>query len=101
MIFKKIAMEIEQFGEENFADLQNILKDECQIDNAPLLDIINMKKNNDDINEISYKESLEGNSFSESVGAGSFKSKRSKKIRRHRTKIIRDTITAIWYYVII
>ena len=94
MIFKKIAMETEQFGEENFTDLQNILKDECQIDNAPLLDIINMKKNND-INETSYKESLEGNSFSESMGVGSFKSKKSKKIRRHRTKIIRDTITAM------
>jgi phospholipid-translocating ATPase len=53
-----------------------------------------MKKNND-INETSYKESLEGNSFSESMGVGSFKSKKSKKIRRHRTKIIRDTITAM------
>ena len=94
MIFKKIAMETEQFGEENFTDLQNILKDECQIDNAPLLDIFNMKKNND-INETSYKESLEGNSFSESMGVGSFKSKKSKKIRRYRTKIIRDTITAM------
>ena len=91
MIFKKIAMETEQFGEENFTDLQNILNDECQMDNAPLLDIINMNQNNDSNDE--YKESYDGNSLSESVG--SYKSKKSKKIRRHRSKIIRDTITAM------
>ena len=92
MIFKKIAMETEQFGEENFTDLQNILNDECQNDNAPLLDILNLKQNSY-VNEESYKESLEGSSLNESIG--SLKHKRSRKIRRHRSKIIRDTITAM------
>ena len=94
MIFKKIAMETEQFGEENFTDLQNILNDECQINNAPLLDILNLKQVNE-LNENSFKDSLEGNSLSESVGVGSYKHKRSRKIKRHRSKIIRDTITAM------
>ena len=93
MIFKKIAMENEQFGEENFNDLNNLLKDECEVDNAPLLDIINMNLNNE-INE----ESLDRERISSSssiASASSYQSKKSKKIRRHRSKIIRDTITAM------
>ena len=38
---KKIAIEIEQFWEENFNDLNPILSKQCQVDYASLLDIIN------------------------------------------------------------
>ena len=41
MIFKKIAMETEQFGEESFEDLRSILLDECKACDAPLLDVFN------------------------------------------------------------
>ena len=57
------------------------------MDNAPLLDIINMNQNNDSNDE--YKESYDGNSLSESVG--SYKSKKSKKIRRQKCKIDNDS----------
>ena len=83
MIFKKIAMETEQFGEEAFNDLTNIVKDECQNADAPLLDIVNMEQKSD-------------------VGSssGSFidteeKSKRPRRIRRQRNKLIRDVITSM------
>ena len=89
MIFKKIAMETEQFGEESFNDLNQILKDECSVDDAPLLDVVNMKQN--DTNEESYKE----RSSSTASANESFSSRRNKRIRRHRSKIIRDTITAM------
>ncbi len=39
MIFKKIALETEQFGEESFNDLKSILEDECKKNDAPLLDL--------------------------------------------------------------
>ena len=88
MIFKKIAMETELFGEESFNDLNKILKDECEIDDAPLLDIINMKQNPNE----EYKERTSSSIHSQN---DSFISKRSKRVRRHRSKVIRDTITAM------
>ena len=92
MVFKKIAMETEQFGEENFNELRDLLKDECQVDNAPLLDIINMPQIQSEESS-SYSDSYSDNQLNDS--SSSFHSKRSKRIRRHRNKIIRDTITAM------
>ena len=65
---------------------------ECQENDAPLLDIISMKQNAGEESS-SYSESFSDNQLSESVG--STHSKRPKKLRRKRNKIIRDTITAM------
>ena len=92
MVFKKIAMETEQFGEENFSELKELLIGECQENDAPLLDIISMKQNAGEESS-SYSESFSDNQLAESVG--STHSKRPKKLRRKRNKIIRDTITAM------
>ena len=92
MVFKKIAMETEQFGEENFTELIDLLKDECQVDNAPLLDIINMPQVQSE-DPSSLSDSFSDNQLNDS--SSSFHSKKSKRIRRHRNKIIRDTITAM------
>jgi phospholipid-translocating ATPase len=77
MIFKNIAMENDLFSEQSFNDLLNILNEECKKFDAPLMDIINLLKNQND--EQSSMEEL----------------KRSKRIRRNRNKLIRDTITAM------
>jgi phospholipid-translocating ATPase len=44
MIFKRISMENEQYSEDNFEELKNILTDECQACDAPLLDLYNILK---------------------------------------------------------
>ena len=106
MIFKKIAMETEQFGEESFEDLKLILSDECQSCDAPLLDLYNIIKykqknlnesinndlrgsNNDNIIDTNSNKGNKRNKSAESI----YKS--NKRIRRERNKIIRDTITAM------
>ena len=90
MVFKKIAMETDQFGEENFDDLNSILLDECKIDDAPLLDLINI---NDKFNEGegSFSQNFEDDSLAQSISS----EKRRKRIRRNKNKIIRDTITSM------
>ena len=84
MIFKKISMSIEQFGEGNFNELKEILEDECSKNDAPLLDIYNFlkneKNNEDNENEINDNE---------------ISKKKRTKFRRNRNKVIRDTITAM------
>ena len=80
MVFKKIAMESDQFTESSFNELSMILEDECKVNNAPMLDVINVKgddNNNNIINEDDRKITI------------------SKRKRRARTKVIRDTITAM------
>ena len=76
MIFKNIAMENELFSEQSFNDLLNILKDECTKSDAPLLDLLNILK----------EENLDNLNLPK---------QRSKRIRRNRNKLIRDTITAM------
>ena len=88
MVFKKIAMETEQFGEENFKDLNDILSDECNSSDAPLMDLINMDQKSE---SDSAGNTSEGGSLNESVGI----EKKKKKVRRQRNKIIRDTITSM------
>ena len=98
MIFKKISMETEQFGEESFKDLKEILSDECQTSDAPLLDIFN-NKNISNENNISNSQSnsiLSESNINNEINTGSLQNKKiPKKIRRGRNKIIRDTITAM------
>ena len=107
MIFKKIAMETEQFGEESFNDLNDILKDDCERSDAPMLDLYN-KLNNENINEnnlidegivddkkLISKDSIdEENNINKSERQHSNR-KRNKRIRRTRNKIIRDTIASM------
>ena len=104
MIFKKIAMESEQFGEDNFHDLKGILSDECQDNNAPLLDLINTKNSINENNNIESNEKLSiistdniMNDSNDSYHSKPLQSNRkmAKRIRRDRGKIIRDTITAM------
>jgi len=107
MVFKKISMETEQFGEESFKDLKGILSDECQSINndAPLLDVFNLQKNlnenivnsNEDINNsLSADNDMIQDPNSESYQNRSMQIRKiSKRIRRARNKIIRDTITAM------
>ena len=83
MIFKKIAMEVEQFSEESFSELNDILNDECQKSDCPLFDQINNSNNN---NIIENDSLIDDNNSINSKG---------KKNRRSRTKIIRDTITSM------
>ena len=117
MIFKKIAMETEQFGEDSFNDLQGILDDECKKYDAPLLDLYNKLKKENDINESRVDESLIDesniiitNRMSEEINNNNNNNnnnvnleraltasarRRAKRIRRTRNKIIRDTITSM------
>ena len=79
MVFKKIAMESDQFTEASFNELAMILEDECKVNNAPMLDVVNVKDNdnNNIINEDDRRMTV------------------NKRKRRARTKVIRDTITAM------
>ena len=103
MIFKKISMETEHFGEENFNELKEILSDECKLSDAPLFDLFNMQNNNNNNeneinglsnsnNDIMTEENINESYQSRPIELGK---KMSKRIRRERNKIIRDTITSM------
>ena len=92
MIFKKIALEQEEFGEENFNELNTILSKDCQDDDAPLLDIVNMDKNNIECPKSQESSSLEEDSLNSNPISTT---KKRKKLRRQRNKIIRDIITSM------
>ena len=92
MIFKKIALEQEEFGEENFNELNEILSNDCQDDDAPLLDIVNMDKNNIEGPKSQESSSLEEDSFNSNPISTT---KKRKRLRRQRNKIIRDIITSM------
>ena len=92
MIFKKIALEQEEFGEENFNELNTILSKDCQDDDAPLLDIVNMEKNNIEGPKSQETSSLEEDSLNSNPISTT---KKRKKLRRQRNKIIRDIITSM------
>jgi phospholipid-translocating ATPase len=118
MIFKNIAMETDQFGQESFNDLKDILEDECKTNDAPLLDIYNKLKENDEINNndiinednnnntsINNNKNLIDDSplstdnliYNENIKEKKPHShrKKHKKLRRSRNKIIKDTITSM------
>ena len=97
MIFKKISMETESFGEDSFNDLKEILSDECQVSDAPLLDVFN---NQNQLNEMSNTETnsilSSSNDINTEITSESVQTRKiPKKMRRGRNKIIRDTITAM------
>ena len=92
MVFKKIAMETEQFGEDDFEDLKAILSDECKDNDAPLLDLINLESKMSEVTSYSESLNIDPSLSDKSLG---MEKKRSKKIRRHRSKLIRDTITSM------
>ena len=95
MVFKKIAMETEQFGEENFSDLKSILSDECKAGDAPMLDLVIAQEKSNEINT-SLNDSLNERQRTASIGSvGGNEKKKGKKIRRQRNKIVRDTITSM------
>ena len=91
MIFKKISMSNENFGENNFNELKEILEEECSKYDAPLLDLYNLFKENDNNDENEIQN--DGESKDE-INTKEIKRKKNK-IRRERNKIIRDTITAM------
>ena len=86
MIFKKIAMEMDQFSEESFNELNLILDDECKKYDAALLDSIN--NNNNIVSDNESVDTISTNSINK-------EERRGKKNKRQRTKVIRDTITSM------
>ena len=95
MIFKKIAMEIDQFTEESFSELNLILDDECKKSDAPLVDLIN--NNNNSISSINNTDLSYNTISTDSLKKDSDnrEERKGKKNRRQRTKVIRDTITSM------
>ena len=93
MIFKK--MEIinkdfnEDFGENNFDELKDILNKECELFDAPFLDIYNIN------NDSSINNSSSEINFEDKDIITLNKKKKKNNIRRKRDKIIRDSITAM------
>ena len=83
-------MESETFAEDKFADLKGIVLDECKESDAPLLDLIKSNTGSDEL-------SISNNSSSSSINTNSEggEPKKKKKVHRHRSKLIRDTITAM------
>ena len=94
MIFKKLSMTTEHFGENDFKNLKEIVEGECSKEDAPLLDIYNMIKNdNNNIKNEDNGNLPEINSYDNNELIANRKGK--NKIKRNRNKIIRDTITAM------
>ena len=95
MIFKIIAMDSEVFNEEKFADLKQILSDECQEGNdAPMLDLIK-KQNIIPENNLSTSNISNSDSNLISTSLKGSEPKMKKSLKRHRNKLIRDAITAM------
>ena len=95
MIFKIIAMDSEVFNEEKFADLKQILSDECQEGNdAPMLDLIK-KQNIIPENNLSTSNISNTDSSLISTSLKGNEPKMKKSLKRHRNKLIRDAITAM------
>ena len=93
MVFKKISMENDQFGEESFNDLKSILSDECQKEDAPLLDLINSDTNLiQEPGSLSESVNTSNDGMSENSNT---ERKKSKRYRRPKNKVIRDTITSM------
>ena len=84
MIFKKIAMEMDQFSEESFNELNLILDDECKKYDAALLD----SNNNNIMQDNESVDTISTNPINK-------EERRGKKNKRQRTKVIRDTITSM------
>jgi phospholipid-translocating ATPase len=71
MIFKKLSLEADQFSDENVNDIQLILQHECGQSDYPMSDLVNL------------------------INRGEYNFENVKRIRRNRTKVTRDAVTAI------
>ncbi len=91
MIFKKIALEMDQFSEESFNELNSILDDECNAADAPLLDKLQELNSLQDDNN----DNISMNSNKDTISTSSKEEKKNKKSKREKNKIIRDTITTM------
>ena len=87
MVFKKIAMETDQFGEDSFNDLNSILQDECAVADAPLVDMIKVVDNDERVSADNRGDSI--------INTEALQKKVKKRVRRNRNKIIRETIEAM------
>ena len=103
MIFKKISLETEHFGEEQFQELKEILDEECKNCDAPLFDLINIQNNqNINTNSVNSNSNSLSSSNNDIVPENMNNEdniistrKMAKRIRRTKGKIVRDTITAM------
>ena len=77
MIFKKISLTNENFGEGDFEKLEELLSEECKKNDATLLDIYNMTKDNNIQNEVNGSVNESKNSDLNS----------SKEIKRKKIKL--------------
>jgi len=71
MIFKKLCLESDLFSDENIEDLKLIVLDECKSNNSPMLDLL-QHRDSQNLEQVI-----------------------TKKIRRNRSKIVRDSISAL------
>ena len=94
MIFKRLSLTNDHFGESDFDNLKKIVDEECSNEDAPLLDVYNFIKNGGDNSNISTKNEENG-SFSMSNNDEFLPNKKKNRFRRKKDKIIRDTITAM------
>ena len=109
MVFKNLSMIDDNFDEHTFDILKQILKNECSLNDTPLLDIYHSLKEdskmplkysdvgniNNSNNSIINQENHELNIINTNSNAiGNLKKKKSR-IHRDKTKIIRDAITAM------
>ena len=94
MIFKRISLTNEHFGENDFENLKEIVNEECSTEDAPLLDVYNFIKNGGDTTNINIKNE-ENASLSLSNTDDFLPNKKKNRFRRKKNKIIRDTITAM------
>jgi len=76
MVFKRLSTEIDKFTHENLDEIKLILKDECSKGNAPMLDLLKLQRKST-IGPIKDKEEIK------------------KIIRRDRSKVIRDCVSAM------
>ena len=101
MLFKKLAMENDIFGLESFNDIKMILEDECKKFDSSAMDLIQVIDFSDKINSnsinyenLSLNESIISRDYSNS-NTSRMNPNTSKRIRRNRNKVIRDTIAAM------
>ena len=111
MIFKRLAMASDDFGEHNFNELEDILNDECSKNDAPLLDVyniinkrneqeensinINTLNNSNNIDNVINNIDIKASNGTNEINTSHEQTKKKIKIRRKRNNIIRDTITAM------
>jgi len=96
MIFKYLCLETEEFSETSLEDLTMILQDECNLHDAPMIDLVHLQMKSAQILEQQLSPSLLNESnLSNEFPARTSRSSTTKRIRRNRNKVIRDAIEAM------